>query len=77
MGDERYEVYRKFKNQVVVAVGEDRELAIPTMLNEYPEVQITLMDDAFQHRAVVPQFSILVTDHQSPFTRTFYCLSAD
>lgn len=71
LGDEPYQIYRKFKNQVVVAVGEDRVLAIPTMLNEYPEVQIILMDDAFQHRAVVPQFSILVTDYQKPFYKDF------
>ncbi|MBK8292462.1 MAG: tetraacyldisaccharide 4'-kinase [Flammeovirgaceae bacterium] len=42
-----------------------------------PEVQVILMDDAFQHRAVVPQFSILVTDYNKPFYKDFLCLSVD
>ncbi|MBK8292355.1 MAG: tetraacyldisaccharide 4'-kinase [Flammeovirgaceae bacterium] len=46
-------------------------MAIPTILNECPEVQVILMDDAFQHRAVVPQFSILVTDYNKPFYKDF------
>lgn len=71
VGDEPYQIFRKFGDQVVVAVGEDRALAIPTILNECPEVQIILMDDAFQHRAVVPQFSILVTDYSKPFYKDF------
>jgi tetraacyldisaccharide 4'-kinase len=71
LGDEPYQIFRKFKERIVVAVGEDRALAIPTILNECPEVQVILMDDAFQHRAVVPQFSILVTDYNKPFYKDF------
>jgi tetraacyldisaccharide 4'-kinase len=67
IGDEPYQLYKKFKDQIYVAVGEERALAIPTLLNDCPDVQIILLDDAFQHRAVVPQFSILVTDFQKPF----------
>jgi tetraacyldisaccharide 4'-kinase len=71
IGDEPYQLFRKFGNTVKVVVGEERALAIPTLLNEFPEVQIILMDDAFQHRAVKPQFSILVTDYQRPFYKDF------
>ncbi|MCW5911916.1 MAG: tetraacyldisaccharide 4'-kinase [Cyclobacteriaceae bacterium] len=67
IGDEPFQLYKKFKNQIYVAVGEERALAIPTILNERPDVQVILLDDAFQHRAVVPQFSILITDFQKPF----------
>jgi len=67
IGDEPYQLYKKFQNLIYVAVGEERALAIPTILNERPDVQIILLDDAFQHRAVIPQFSILVTDFQKPF----------
>ncbi|MBX2898667.1 MAG: tetraacyldisaccharide 4'-kinase [Cyclobacteriaceae bacterium] len=66
LGDEPYQLYKKF-NSIYVAVGEERALAIPTILNECPDVQVILLDDAFQHRAVVPQFSVLVTDFHKPF----------
>lgn len=71
VGDEPFQIYRKFGKEVVVAVGEERALAIPTILQEHPEVQLILLDDAFQHRAVVPQFSILVTDYSNPFYKDF------
>jgi len=71
IGDEPYQLLRKFGDKIIVTVGEERALAIPTILNECPKVQIILMDDAFQHRAVVPQFSILVTDFEKPFYKDF------
>lgn len=67
LGDEPYQLFKKFQHKIYVAVGEQRALAIPTILNECPDVEVILLDDAFQHRAVVPQFSILVTDFQKPF----------
>lgn len=67
IGDEPFQLLRKFGDRVTVAVGEDRALAIPTILLQNPEVQVILLDDAFQHRAVKPQFSILVTDREKPF----------
>lgn len=71
IGDEPFQMFRKFGELVVVAVGEERALAIPSILLEHPEVQIILLDDAFQHRSVVPQFSILVTDMAKPFYKDF------
>lgn len=71
IGDEPFQLFRKFGDKVIVAVGEERALAIPTILHEHPEVQVIIMDDAFQHRSVVPQFSILLTDYQKPFYKDF------
>jgi len=71
LGDEPYQISRKFEGAVKVVVGEERALAIPIILHEFPEVQVILMDDAFQHRAVKPQFSILVTDYEKPFYKDF------
>lgn len=71
IGDEPYQLQRKFGDKIAVAVGEERALAIPSIINERPDVQVILMDDAFQHRAVVPQFSILVTDYEKPFYKDF------
>jgi tetraacyldisaccharide 4'-kinase len=71
LGDEPYQYYRKFGKKVMVCVGEERALAIPTILNERPETEVILLDDAFQHRTVVPQFSILLTEFSKPFYKDF------
>jgi tetraacyldisaccharide 4'-kinase len=52
---------------VVVAVGEERALAIPFILDQHPEVNLILLDDAFQHRKVHPSFQILLTDFNNLF----------
>ena len=67
LGDEPFQLMRKFGDKIKVVVGEERALAIPTILHQHADVQIILMDDAFQHRTVKPQFSILVTDYGKPF----------
>ncbi len=71
IGDEPYQYFRKFGGNVTVCVGEERALAIPTILNERPSTQVILLDDAFQHRTVVPQFSILLTEFKRPFYKDF------
>ena len=67
LGDEPYQLYRKFDNTLTVSVGEDRALAIPTILQHDPDIQAVLLDDAFQHRRVSPWFNILLTDYHRPF----------
>ncbi len=69
-GDEPLLYKRKYP-QVSVAVSESRALAIPRMIMEQPELQVILLDDAFQHRAVTPGLSILLTEYGAPFTRDF------
>lgn len=67
-GDEPLQFKRKFPD-IMVAVAESRALAIPRMILEQPGLQLVLLDDAFQHRAVIPGMNILLTDYQLPFTR--------
>jgi tetraacyldisaccharide 4'-kinase len=67
LGDEPFQFYRKFDHEVQVTVGEDRAFAIPNILLHSPTTDVILMDDAFQHRAVNPQLSILLTDYRHPF----------
>jgi tetraacyldisaccharide 4'-kinase len=67
VGDEPLQFLHKFGRQVPVFVGEERALAIPEMLAREPEIEVIILDDAFQHRPVRPQFSVLVTDVQLPF----------
>jgi tetraacyldisaccharide 4'-kinase len=67
IGDEPYQFYKKFQTGVVVAVGEERALAIPLIIDQHPETNVILMDDAYQHRKVKPCFQLVLTDYSNPF----------
>lgn len=67
LGDEPYQYHLKFTENVQVAVGENRSLAIPRILMEHPETQAILLDDAYQHRTVAPDFNMLLTQFSAPF----------
>lgn len=67
IGDEPCQYFRKFGSRVPVAVGEERALAIPLMIQELPDLEVILLDDAFQHRRVKPSFNILLCDYTRPF----------
>ena len=67
VGDEPYLFFKRYGEQVTVAVSEDRAYAIPAILFEKPEVDIILLDDAYQHRSVKPGLNILLTRYDRPF----------
>jgi tetraacyldisaccharide 4'-kinase len=67
LGDEPYQIYKKFTPAINVVVGEDRAFAIPTLLQELEETNAVILDDAYQHRSVIPGFSILLTEYNNPF----------
>jgi tetraacyldisaccharide 4'-kinase len=67
IGDEPYQMFKKFSPTISVTVGEERALAIPTLLQELTEINVVVMDDAFQHRKVRPGLSILLTEYGRPF----------
>lgn len=62
VGDEPMQYIRKFKKKIVVAVSEKRRLGIRNLMKSDSEIDVVLLDDAFQHRYVKPGLSILLTD---------------
>jgi len=68
IGDEPMQLFRKYPD-VIVSVGEERIIAIPQLLQENPETQVIVLDDAFQHRAILAGLNILLTDFSNLFTR--------
>lgn len=66
VGDEPLSYKRKFPETSVV-VSESRAFAIPQMVASDPELQVILLDDAYQHRAVNPGLNILLTEYDRPF----------
>lgn len=67
IGDEPYQVKTKFPN-IHVAVDEDRCRGIEQLCKiKSPEVEVVLLDDAFQHRYVQVGINILLTDYYRLF----------
>lgn len=67
IGDEPYQIYQKFGREgVMVAVCEDRCAGIDKMRELNPQLNLILLDDAFQHRYVKPRVSIVLTEYARP-----------
>jgi len=76
IGDEPMQFYNKFPD-VTVAVGEERVVAIPQLLQDKPDTRVIILDDAFQHRSVRAGFNILLTDYNNLFTRDWFLPTGD
>jgi len=62
IGDEPLQLIRKFNN-IKVAVDENRKRGLTNLIKKYGDLDVVLLDDAFQHRYVRPGLSILLTSH--------------
>lgn len=66
IGDEPYQILSKYGNRVRLAVCESRRKGIRELLNIDPDINLILLDDAFQHRAVKAKVNILLMDYSRP-----------
>lgn len=62
IGDEPYQISKKHNN-LIVAVDENRVHGVAELLKIHPEMDVVILDDAFQHRAINPGLKILLTDY--------------
>lgn len=67
IGDEPFQFFSKFKNDVLVAVDANRNNGIKNLLHQKPKPKLILLDDAFQHRKVKAGFNILLTTYANPY----------
>ncbi|MFT6746507.1 MAG: tetraacyldisaccharide 4'-kinase [Glaciecola sp.] len=70
VGDEPLQFYKKY-SEVKVAVGEKRVHGVATLMNEFPKLDVVLLDDAFQHRWIVPGLNILLIRYSDIGDRQF------
>ena len=70
LGDEPFQFYRKFKN-LDVAVDEKRVRGIETLQQIKPDLDLVLLDDAFQHRYVKAGKYILLTAYDDLYIDDF------
>lgn len=65
-GDEPLQIKQKFPEALVV-VCEERAVAIRKIEREFPEINLIILDDAFQHRSVNAHCYILLTTYNNLF----------
>ncbi|MCK9269484.1 MAG: tetraacyldisaccharide 4'-kinase [Bacteroidales bacterium] len=70
IGDEPLQISRKFP-EITVAVDGNRVRGISKVLQKQPATDVILLDDAFQHRAVKPGLSILLTDFHNLYAEDY------
>ena len=76
IGDEPMQFHKKFPD-VTVAVGEERLVAIPQLLQDKPGTEVIILDDAFQHRSVRAGLNILLTEYKNLYTRDLLLPAGD
>jgi tetraacyldisaccharide 4'-kinase len=70
IGDEPLQIKSKFP-EVIVAVDSKRTRGIEKLMELFPDLEVILLDDAFQHRYVKPGLSILLIDYNRPLQKDF------
>jgi tetraacyldisaccharide 4'-kinase len=70
IGDEPVQFKQKFPD-LLVAVDERRVHGIRQLKNKHPEIEVVVLDDAFQHRALKPGLNILLTDFHNLYPEDY------
>lgn len=68
LGDEPLQIARNFPD-ILVTVDKNRVHGVKQILQEFPETEVIILDDGYQHRRITPGFSILLSDFQRLFIR--------
>ncbi|TWO34314.1 tetraacyldisaccharide 4'-kinase [Seonamhaeicola sediminis] len=71
IGDEPFQFYSKFKNDILVSVDADRNNGIKTLESIKNPPEVILLDDAFQHRKVKAGINILLSTYSNPYFSDF------
>lgn len=69
-GDEPLQIKQKFPD-VVVAVCKKRTYGVEKLKELYPDLGLIILDDAFQHRQIIPGISILLNNYNAPIARDY------
>ncbi len=68
LGDEPFQIYTKYP-EVIVAVDEKRVHGVKKLQELKPDLQVVVLDDAYQHRFIQQGLSILLTDYNNLYSR--------
>lgn len=76
VGDEAMQLFERFKNRFVIGVSEERVPGAKKMIDDM-DLNVLVLDDAYQHRKIKPGFSILMTDYNDPYFKDFVLPAGD
>lgn len=64
IGDEPMQLHQRFPN-LLIAVSEDRVRGVRRLTKQHPEIEVIILDDAFQHRRLRAGLNILLTEYNN------------
>ena len=67
IGDEPKQIKLKFPD-IHVAVDTNRVRGVKKLMADFKELNVVILDDAFQHRSIKPGLSILLIDYNRPLS---------
>jgi tetraacyldisaccharide 4'-kinase len=70
IGDEPMQIFRNYPD-VLVTVDRKRVHGVNIILEEHPDIEVIILDDAFQHRSITPGFSVLLSDYERLISRDY------
>ncbi|MBW8359395.1 MAG: tetraacyldisaccharide 4'-kinase [Weeksellaceae bacterium] len=76
VGDEAMQLFERFKNRFVIGVSEERVPGAKKLIEDM-DLEVLVLDDAYQHRAIKAGFNILMTDYNDPYFRDFILPAGD
>ncbi|HQD45246.1 MAG TPA: tetraacyldisaccharide 4'-kinase [Kaistella sp.] len=76
VGDEAMQLFERFKNRFVIGVSEERVPGAKKIIDDM-DLDVLILDDAYQHRAINPGFNILMTDYNDPYFKDFLLPAGD
>ena len=65
-GDEPFMTHLRYPD-IPLAVDGDRAQGVRMLLDENPETEVIVLDDAYQHLSFRPSFHVLLTEYDRPF----------
>ena len=76
VGDEPMQLFERFRNRFVIGVCEDRVYGAKKIIEDM-DLDVLLLDDSFQHRAIKPGMNLLLTDYNDPYFKDFILPAGD
>ncbi|HPW89151.1 MAG TPA: tetraacyldisaccharide 4'-kinase [Kaistella chaponensis] len=76
VGDEAMQLFERFKNKFVIGVSEARVPGAKKMIEDM-DLDVLILDDAYQHRAIKPGLQILMTDYNDPYFKDYVLPAGD
>ncbi|MDL2231034.1 tetraacyldisaccharide 4'-kinase, partial [Bacteroidales bacterium OttesenSCG-928-L19] len=70
IGDEPMQLFQKFPD-VKIALSEKRALGVRSLRKQFPDLDVILLDDGFQHLSFSPSLKMILTEFADPYFKDY------